>query len=177
MCNEFFLRELAKGDVDVINRWRSDYELVDKLGANFRYIDKTIDEAWMAAYFNNRANNVRLAICQKGVESIVGVVYLISIDWVNRNCELAIMIGDQNCRGKGVGEFATRQALKHAFFDLNLHRVSLTVLESNVSAISLYSKLGFKREGLLKDVVYKSSKYHNMLSMALFKSEFSELNS
>lgn len=174
MKAEVFLRELAKDDVDIINSWRSDKELIDKLGAGFRYIDKSVDNAWLEYYLKNRSSNVRLAICEETTRKLVGAVYLVDINWVNRNCEFAIMIGDPNFRGKGVGSFATNQALMHAFDDLNLHRIGLTVLESNKAAIALYSKIGFKSEGILKDAVYKSGVYHNMVTMALLKSDFNK---
>lgn len=172
MKAEVFLRELASDDVGIINSWRSDKELINKLGAGFRYIDKSVDNDWIESYFNNRSSNVRLAICEKSTKKLVGAVYLVGINWVNRNCEFAIMIGDPDFRGQGIGSYATNQALMHAFDDLNLHRVTLTVLESNKAAISLYSKIGFKKEGVLRDSAYKSGAYYNMVTMALLKSEF-----
>lgn len=174
MNAEVFLREIAGDDVVVINSWRSDKGLIDKLGAGFRYIDKSVDIDWLDTYFNNRSSNVRLAICEKSTRKLVGAVYLVGIDWINRNCEFAIMIGDSDFRGQGVGGFATKQVLEHAFEDLNLHRITLTVLESNKKAIGLYSKAGFKSEGVFKDAVYKSGAYHNMVTMALLKSDFNK---
>ena len=82
------------------------------------------------------------------------------------------MIGESNCRGKGFGKYATTQALLHAFEDLNLHRITLTVLESNKPALSLYKKIGFKSEGIMIDAVYKSGGYHNLVAMALLKPDF-----
>lgn len=172
MSVDYFLRELSREDKESINGWRNDKDLVDLLGSPFRYIDQSVDSAWMESYFSNRSNNVRLAICNTANKKIVGVIYLISIDWVSKNCELAILIGDTTHRGKGVGTFAIKSALRHAFLDLNLHRVYLTALEDNRHALNLYRKVGFTNEGTHKESIYKNGKYLNMIQMALLKSEY-----
>ncbi|MDN3396824.1 MULTISPECIES: GNAT family protein [unclassified Pseudoalteromonas] len=169
MMKEIFLRELSIADIEILNEWRNTKKTVDYLGANFRYVDMAIDKKWFENYQNNRANNVRLAICCQETNQLLGAVYLLNIDWLNRNTEFAIWLGDESIRGQGVGERATTLALEHAFLDLNLHRVYLTVLEKNLAAIGLYNKIGFKKEGTLVDAVYKNGKYINMTSMAIIK--------
>ena len=166
---EIYLRELSIADVATLNQWRNTKETIDCLGANFRYVDINIDEKWFENYQNKRANNIRLVICCKETNQLLGAVYLLNIDWLNRNTEFAIWLGDESCRGQGIGERATALALEHAFSDLNLHKVYLTVLETNKAAIGLYNKVGFKREGTLEDAVYKNGKYTNMISMAIIK--------
>lgn len=166
---EIYLRELSLADINILNEWRNSRETIDYLGANFRYVDIAIDNKWFESYQNNRVNNVRLAICCKETKQLLGAVYLLNIDWLNRNTEFAIWLGVENSRGQGVGERATTLALEHAFLDLNLHKVYLTVLEKNKAAIGLYNKVGFKPEGVLIDAVYKNGMYLNMISMAIIK--------
>ena len=57
--------------------------------------------------------------------------------------------------------------LNHAFNDLNLNRIQLRVLENNESAINLYKAVGFKEEGLLREVVIKNNEYQNMFIMSI----------
>lgn len=166
---EIYLRELSLTDIDTLNEWRNSRETIDCLGANFRYVDIAIDTKWFENYQQNRMNNVRLAVCSKETSQLLGAVYLLNIDWLNRNTEFAIWLGDESCRGQGIGERVTALALEHAFSDLNLHKVYLTVLETNKVAIGLYNKVGFKKEGVLVDAVYKNGKYTNMVSMAIIK--------
>lgn len=172
MSNEYFLRELSRNDKEIINCWRNDKDLVDLLGSPFRYIDQSVDSNWLESYFSNRANCIRLAICEASNQKIVGAVYLLSIDWISRNCELAIWIGDKQHRGRGVGKFAVNKVLEHAFSDLNLHRVYLTVLEKNEPAFALYKKVGFIQEGLLRQSVYKNGIYYNMIQMSILQCEY-----
>ena len=122
-----FLREIEQGDLSAINAWRADRTVVNALVGAFRHVNGEVDRRWYEGYMANRANNVRLAICQREDNECIGVVYLLKIDWVNRSSEFGIQIGHEKARGQGIGEAATRLALSHAFDDLNLHRVCLSV--------------------------------------------------
>lgn len=170
--SKFYLRELCQHDLAAINKWRNDREVTGYLGSPFRYISQEVDGAWLNSYFSSRSNTVRLAICERTSGSIMGAVYLLSIDWVSRNCEFAIWIGEKKCQGQGVGTFATQEALYHAFRDLNLNRVYLTVLSENNRAIELYRKIGFSIEGTLRQAVYKDGNYADMLQMSILAEEF-----
>ena len=165
------LRELDRADLPVLNAWRADRNLVDMLGSPFRYVNAEVDGKWFDAYLANRHRNVRLAICDSTAQQAIGVVYLLDIDWVSRNAEFAIQIGDTSARGLGIGTEATRLALDHAFDDLNLHRVHLTVLASNTHAIALYKKAGFQAEGLQRQAVFKSGRHVDVVPMAILAHE------
>lgn len=167
---DILLRELTLKDIDVINQWRNDSSTIDMLGAPFRFINKEVDELWFENYLKNRLNNVRLAICEAETGSMHGAAYLLNIDWLSRSAEYAIWLGDKKQRGNGIGTKVTELVLKHAFRDLNLHRIYLTVLESNLVALSLYEKMGFVREGLQRDAVFKNGEYHSLVMMSILNS-------
>lgn len=173
--SDFYLRELSRDDIKNINRWRNDREIISSLGAPFRYISEEVDSAWMESYLSNRNNCVRLAICEKASSRIVGAVYLLSINWVVRDCEFAIWIGERDFQGRGVGTFATYKALEHAFLDLNLNRVYLSVIKTNERAIALYKKSGFSVEGVQRQAVFKQGDYLDVVQMSILASEFSVL--
>lgn len=172
MASKFYLRELSRNDRGSINSWRNDKGLIQKLGSPFRYISEEVDSAWLDSYLSNRSNCVRLAICESDLNKIVGAVYLLSIDWISRHCEFAIWIGEKEFQGRGVGTFAAQKSLEHAFFDLNLNRVYLTVLEGNESALALYRKIGFSVEGVHRKSVFKDGQYLNMIQMSILSNEF-----
>lgn len=170
--SEIVLREIARSDLETINSWRADKSLVDLLGSPFRYVGVEVDNRWFDAYLNARAHNVRLAICRKDIGQIIGVVYLLHIDWVNRSAEFSIQLGADTERGTGSGEQATRIAIQHAFSDLNLRRVQLTVLSTNERAITLYKKVGFHTEGCFRQALFKNGSYVDVTSMAMLNSDF-----
>ena len=103
---------------------------------------------------------------------ILGVISLVSIDAVNRSAELHIMIGDDANCNKGMGTFAIKQMLNHAFNNLNIQRVELSVLETNERAIHVYEKIGFVKEGVKRRAKYKGGQFKNMHIYSMLKHEY-----
>lgn len=169
------LRELDRKDLSIINEWRNESDLIAMLGAPFRYINLTVDEKWYESYLANRSNTVRCAIVTDTDDTIIGLVSITSINQLNQSGTFHIMIGDKDNRGKGAGSFAVKEILKHAFYNLNLRRIELDVLSTNIAAQKLYEKCGFVREGIKRKAVYKQGKFIDMYSYAVLREEFSEV--
>lgn len=168
----FYLRELERKDLNIINKWRNDPELIEFLGAPFRYINLDVDVKWYESYMNNRGNVVRCAITEDDKDDILGLVSLVSINYMNQSAEFHIMIGDIQNQGRGIGTYAVNTMLNHAFNNMNLQRVELTVLEENVRARHLYEKCGFVYEGRKRKAKFKNGKFVDMLMYSILKTEF-----
>ncbi|MFW9979354.1 MAG: GNAT family N-acetyltransferase [Candidatus Thorarchaeota archaeon] len=73
----------------------------------------------------------------------------------------------QDFHGVGLGTVMTENLLVLAK-KKKLHRVGLEVVEDNKSAVALYTKLGFKIEGVLHDAYFgEDGRYHNLLVMGI----------
>lgn len=166
------LRELERKDLPFINKWRNDPELIKYLGAPYRFINLGVDEKWFDSYMSSRNNTVRCAVVDENNDEILGLITLASVDYMNQSAELHIMIGNSENRNKGIGTFSVREMLRHAFYDMNLHRVELTVLETNERAIHLYEKVGFVHEGTKRNSKYKNGEFVNMKIYSILKEEF-----
>ena len=165
-----YLREITFDDIAIINEWRNDKDTVDLLGANFRYINIETDREWINNYQRSRSNQVRCAICDK--TGIIGMISLVDIDYINSKAEMHLIIGNNASRGKGYGNDAIVLMLNHAFNNLNLNKVYLTVLSYNNIAIRLYYKNGFRKEGILRQEIFKSGKYVDCIIMSILREEF-----
>lgn len=168
----FYLRELERDDLPKINKWRNDPSLITLLGAPFRYINSEVDARWFEAYMENRGNAVRCVIMEDGSDEILGLVSLVSINYIYQSAEFHIMIGDIQNQGRGVGTYAVNAMLKHAFDNMNLQRVELSVLGDNERAKHLYEKCGFIYEGCKRKAIYKDGRFVDMLMYSILKSEF-----
>ncbi len=164
------VREIIEEDVPFINQWRNDPEVMQYLTNQFRFIGLQADRNWFAYYQQHRNEAVRLAILDEG--SLVGTVQLTQIDRMNQQAEYSIMIGEKNHQSKGLGRQATRAILNHAFLDLNLHRIYLTVLPENERAIRLYESIGFQREGIYRKSLFKNGQFVDVLGMSLLRDEY-----
>lgn len=166
------LRELERKDLAIINKWRNDPELIASLGAPFRYINTDVDERWFEHYMGSRSNTVRCAIVKEDEDRILGLVSLVSVDYMNQCAEFHIMIGDKENQGKGIGTYAVNEMLHHAFYNMNLYRIELTVLAENERAQKLYEKMGFVREGVKRKARYKNGKFVDMLVYSILREEY-----
>jgi hypothetical protein len=57
------LRELRKEDILKINKWRNDSELINHLGAPFRYINLDVDYRWYDNYMQKPKHHHPLRYC------------------------------------------------------------------------------------------------------------------
>ena len=167
----FKLRELERSDIPMLNKWRNQPELIRLLGAPFRYINDEVDYAWFDNYMCSRNTCVRCAILNDEDE-FIGLVSLTNIDMLNQSAEFHIMIGSKESHHKGAGTYATKKILEHAFYNLNIQRVELTVLNNNTIAIDFYEKIGFVKEGTKRQAVYKNGEFTDMHVYSILKSEF-----
>jgi RimJ/RimL family protein N-acetyltransferase len=102
----------------------------------------------------------------------IGNIGLHRIDWKNRHTELGIAIGEKAYWDQGYGGDAIRTMLKLAFREMNMHRVQLRVDADNARAIRCYEKAGFKKEGTLREIVFREGKYVGQHVMSILQQEF-----
>jgi len=98
-------------------------------------------EEWFRNYKNN-SNKKFFTILFN--DKPIGFMGLSDIDFNSKKASVFILIGEDNYREKGVGTVAMNFLIKKAFNDLKLKKLVLEVNKFNVSAITLYKKIGFK---------------------------------
>ncbi|NNM51894.1 MAG: GNAT family N-acetyltransferase [Pseudomonadales bacterium] len=101
--------------------------------------------------------------------SILGYVQLWNIDAVNRSVMLGLRIGDLAQRGQGMGQEALQLAIDYCWQHLNLRRITISVFANNAPALHIYEKNGFIQEGLLRQAVYISGTWVDIILMGLLR--------
>ncbi len=76
--------------------------------------------------------------------------------------------------GRGICTEATARALEIAFQELNMHRVTLRIAEGNVSSERVADKLGFTREGMLREEVRVNGVWLDHSVWGLLEHEYRE---
>lgn len=168
----FKLRELQYCDLSIINKWRNNKDLIDLLGAPFRYININVDEEWYKNYLSNRNAAVRCSIVDEN-DHLFGLVSLTSINTVNQTAEFHVMLGDLNNCEKGIGTFAVTEMINHAFYNLNLRRIELEVLADNLRAQHVYEKVGFVCEGTKRKAIFKNGQFVDLKMYAILREDYS----
>lgn len=100
----------------------------------------------------------------------IGNCGLCDIDRQRRKAQLWIYLGESY--GSGCGTSALRQLLERAFDGLGLNRVYLRVIASNSRAAKFYSKLGFVREGVMRQDTAQEGAWIDAIVMGLLADEY-----
>jgi hypothetical protein len=85
-------------------------------------------------------------------------------------------LGGPENRGQGYGLEALALMLNYAFYELNLHRVSLNVIGDNLRAIRAYKKAGFKEEGHIRQAVQRDGQRHDLIWMGILRDEWRQID-
>jgi RimJ/RimL family protein N-acetyltransferase len=163
------LRRIERTDIPTFVRWFADPEVREFLLIN-RPISVAEEEQWFEEQLRARDTELFAIETLDGVH--IGNVGVHKINWLQRNAELGIVIGEKQYWGRGYGSDALRTAMRFAFGELNLHRLYLTVYEDNGRARRAYAKCGLVEEGRMRDAVYRKGRYYDMLLMAILDHEF-----
>lgn len=166
------LRALSEKDLsEQYLQWLNDEEVCRN---NSHAIFPNTEEK-MHAYYNSikdQFRNVVMAIIDTPSSKHIGNVSLQNINWISRNAEFAILLGDKQFWGGGYGEEAARLIVEYGFSHLNLHRIYCGTLDGNTGMQKLALKLKMKQEGLRREAIYKNSIYHDILEYGVLRNEF-----
>ncbi len=103
---------------------------------------------------------------------LIGVTGLHHLGDPARQAEFGIFLGGPEEWGKGYGQEATRLIVAYGFEVLALNRVWLHVHADNHRGIHAYEKVGFRREGVLRQAALRDGRFVDVVSMAVLREEW-----
>lgn len=145
------LRPMTHADAPHLVRWASDpdfawFQWGRRPG---RFADDEAARKWLDVIAERRG--VVFAIEHEGRP--IGQANYRDLQPKGKSAEVGVGIGEPSLWGKGLGREALGLLVKHLVDDLEVHRVSLSVLSFNDRAIASYRAAGFEVEGLERDAV------------------------
>lgn len=168
MKNQLKMRPLELSDVKHIMTWVNDPEVVKNLQHfNKKFTRK--DEAIYVKKMLKSKNDFVFSFFKKGSGEYVGQGGIHQISWENKLGRLSVVI-KREYWNRGYAKEAISSLVKLAFKKLKLHKIWLIHWRENKKAEHLYKKLGFIKEGILKDEYFWRGKYHDMVRMAVLNS-------
>ncbi len=159
-------------DIKAVTRWYEDSEFSRQYDGTAAYPRSANRFETVLADVNKSDTAFMFAIRLHHTDDLIGVIDLDSILWASRVCWLAIGIGEAAYRGQGYGSEALGLALRFAFHEINLHRLQLSVFSYNARAIRLYERLGFTREGVLREFLHRDGQRFDVFIYGLLAREW-----
>ena len=164
LSTDLELRPVEPAHAENMLRWMLDPEIAENIGLRTSpTLERTRE--WIA-----KGTADAQAIIHDGRH--VGNVVLDQFDTHLQTARIFIYIGEPCARGQGIASAALRMAIARGFEQHKLYRIWLTVHERNARAISLYEKLGFRHEGVLRDDFILRGERVNAILMGMLRSEF-----
>lgn len=167
------LRRVVEGDKTDRLMIGRDADAVRMYGGDWRTV-QPFTEADAERWYQHQLRNPHAWVMEVRSRCIGGI-FLHSLNLGERRASVAIGINDPSLRGLGLGTRAMRLVLGHAFETLQLHRVSLRVLEFNARAIASYKKCGFVREGIERETAFVDGAWRSDVIMGILEHDYRAL--
>jgi RimJ/RimL family protein N-acetyltransferase len=165
-----YLRKFEDKDLGAIYKLKNDPKTAKFLGGfSIAYSRNDILE-WINSV-RNREKDIIWCIADNNDECI-GQIGLYDINYRIGNAEIGIAISKNNIN-QGIGTKVHRKVIEFAFNEMNLNKVTALVLTLNKLSVSLYEKLGFTKEGEIRNYQYRQGEYINAYLYGLLKEEWS----
>lgn len=101
----------------------------------------------------------------------IGYFRLSNHSAVNKNIYIGADVAPQ-FRGLGYAKKAYSLFIPMIFENYKLNKISLEVLSSNTVAINLYNKLGFVKEGVKRQEVWKKGGFVDSIIMSILREDY-----
>lgn len=168
-----YLRPLDKErDAALACQWINAEEMRQFIGHGAFPTTLEAERAWFDEKAEKFPQHVRLAIVLKKTHRLIGTTSLNDINWVDRSASTGTLIGARRDRGQGYGSEAKELLLRHAFQTLGLNRAESKVLTYNQASLRYAEKCGYRREGVLRQAIYKDGQFHDVIVLSILRSEW-----
>lgn len=148
MKSKVYLTPIETDHIQKYIRYSSDPELLSTMGwkpfkphQKQEFVD-AVSKPSLPQFCSE--DSIILSIITRNDNIPIGFISLKGIDWSSAKAELAIAICDIQYRSGGYGTDALALGIDHAFRSLKLNSIYLSVFPSNMRAIRVYEKIGFK---------------------------------
>jgi ribosomal-protein-alanine N-acetyltransferase len=116
---------------------------------------------------------IRWGIKLKENQRIIGTVGLNGLHLPNKRTEIGYELHPSFWK-MGFATEAITEILSFSFNKLDLNRIGAVVFPENTASLELLFRLGFTKEGLLRDYIYQNNQSHDTYVLSLLKSEWKQ---
>lgn len=166
-----YLSPLNAEDAPKFTEWVNDLEVAKYLLLASSNVNQEKERDVLNILSEKHAH---FAIVYKETNNVIGICSLHNFEQLHQTAELGIFIGDKNYWNRSLGTEAMQLILDYGFNILNLHQVSLWVVEYNKRAIRAYQKVGFREAGKKSQAYLIAGKRHDLILMEILAADFTQ---
>ena len=166
------LTALSRDDAATISGWFGDVGYLRLQDTNMALPKNQAQMLADLEELEKSSNAIAFAIRTVADGALIGTIGFYEIEWANQGAWLGMGLGEREAWGQGYGTEALHLALQYAFDELNLHRITLTVIAYNERAIALYERVGFQREGVFREFGQRDGRWYDMYLYGMLRPEW-----
>jgi ribosomal-protein-alanine N-acetyltransferase len=138
--------------------WMNDYEITRFLESRWKYqtTESVLD---FVRYINKSDHDILFGIFLQTEKKHIGNIKIGNINWIHRNADVGLLIGDRNSWGKGYASDAIKLVTTYAFEALNLHKLIAGIYKGNEGSYKAFLKAGWSDIGIMKEHRFFEGKY------------------
>ncbi|WP_046173505.1 GNAT family N-acetyltransferase [Domibacillus indicus] len=166
------LRKVTKEDANSILNYLSDEEVVKYYGLEpFKSLSDAFEEiSWYQSIQNNKTG-IRWGITLKEQGAVIGSCGFHHIVSQHFRTEIGFELNKEQW-GKGIAVEAVEAIISYGFEHMNFQRIEALIEPPNLSSQKTVEKLGFIREGLLRNYEFTRGKFDDLYMYSLLKQDF-----
>lgn len=169
--DKVILRGMRRADLEFYRAWFDNADITYYMEMGARPLsNEDLEEIYQLS--TERHDNIVFTITEKMADRPIGVAGIYAINWICRRGDFRIIIGEPNALGKGLGTAVTKLIVAYGFEKLNLEVVTLGCNAENKRAIRSYENAGFVHEGRRRKMIYRNSRYYDILQMSILRDEY-----
>lgn len=168
-----YFRAFEEEDAELIYKWMNDDELKKlSVGVNRRLChDEALD--WVKARMHDKRDQVWWAICAKDSDIMIGYAQLTDIHYINRSANFSgIVIADKDYQDGFAWIETYLFVMEYAFERLGLNRLYGSSIVEHTQSKYAGEIFLFKREGLMREAVYKNGTFYDMRFGSILRNEY-----
>jgi len=151
--NREFLRENVE-EVSSISSEEEAESVVRKRSAEWSAHDRFVMGIWL-----------------KSEDKYVGQIWIEPKNWGVPSFEVGWFL-DQGYQGRGIATEAVRISLEFLFSSLRAYKVIAITRDTNLKSVKLIERLGFRREGHLRESGIQDGRRYGLLYYGMLRTEF-----
>lgn len=169
------LRKVTKEDATSMLNYLSDEVVMKYYGLEpFKSINDALDEiSWYQSIHNNKTG-IRWGITLKEQGDVIGSCGFHNNVSQHFRTEIGFELSKEQW-GKGIALEAVQAIINYGFEHMNFQRIEALIEPPNRASIKLVEKLGFIREGLLRNYEFTCGKFDDLYMYSLLKEDFDKV--
>ncbi len=170
------LRLPKPSDVPFLMRRLNDSAVFRPLVSRHTHFKKSEEVEWVrdSRKSARRGEKLNLAITLRETDTLIGGIGLEIRDWDNGRGWIGYWLAKPYWH-RGYASEAASAVCQIAFRRLKLHRIDAAVFEFNPRSARILRRLGFRQEGIRREVLFRDGRWHREFAFGLLARDFRPL--